>query len=81
MGVLKNLRGNRLAENIDRRYLIFKKEKEQWNRKKKKKKNRINVSINIKFQNHYLLSAVLNCKGEGGIWHFVFLRFLQCNIT
>ena len=40
LGALKNLRGNRLAENIDRRYLFF----------KRKKKSRSEKNIEPMFQ-------------------------------
>ena len=40
LGALKNLRGDRLAENIDRRYLFF----------KRKKKSRSEKKIELMFQ-------------------------------
>ena len=75
---LKNLRGDRLAANIDRRHLFFKREKN----------NRLQKNQYIKFKNSFdktfTYSNVLNHGAEGsisafGILHFP--RFLHSNIT
>ena len=67
LGALKNPFVDELAENIDRRYLFIRRKKSN-----RSEKNRINVSLNIKFQNPinktFTCCAMLNCRGRGCFW-------------
>ena len=77
LGALKNLREDCFAENIGG--INFLKEKRAVDQKK------MNVSINIKFQNAFnktvTYSTALNFRVEWSFSHFAFLRFLHSNIT
>ena len=73
LGALKNPFVDQVAENIDRRYSFIRRKKSN-----RSEKNRINVSVNIKFQNPinktFTCCAMLNCRGRGcfGFCHFTF---------